>query len=153
MWVVCFCLITQSIIDTRIMMSSDALHAVEFVSIFFLATNIGINKQYIIFSYVAIVVFFCIFSWIMKKIIKKNCIGYGDIKLFIILSPIIDIEKLPLFFALCGSFGIATYFLQKFHQQKNTSMVYRFKALFSKNRQPFPFIPAIYMAFLLAFYF
>ena len=153
MCIICFCLITQSIIDTRVMMSSDALHAVEFVSVFLLATNIGITRQYIISCYIAMIVIFFLFGLIMQKILKKECLGFGDIKLFAILAPVISIEKMPFFFALCGGFGIIIYFLQKFYQQKNKPLIKKIKSLIDKDRQPFPFIPAIYFAFLLAFYF
>lgn len=153
MWIICFCLITQSIIDLRIMLSSDVLHIIEFFSVIFLSYRIGISFSYIFLSYISMILFFFILIIFMKKIYKKDCIGFGDIKLFVILSPLLFYEKIPLFFCLCGIFGIISYFIATLSRQKRKLTFFNQKLLKVKNDNPFPFIPAIFFAFLLAFYF
>ena len=154
MCLICFCLITQSIIDYRVMMSSDVLHIIELFAIFFLAYLSGTKISYIVIGYFIVALIFFVIASVMKKILKKDCIGFGDIKLFIILSPLIPFEKMPFFFALCGLFGIIFYFLKVFCiQQRNLSLPSRLELSKCRECQQFPFIPAIFFAFLLAFYF
>ena len=154
MCLICFCLITQSIIDCRVMMSSDILHIVEFLACFFLARFLDVKVSYILISYFVVALLFFIIAFVMKKILKKDCIGFGDVKLFVILSPLIPFEKMPFFFALCGLFGIFFYFLKTFSSwQKNQFLLFELKSYLCRKRQPFPFIPAIFFAFFLAFYF
>lgn len=151
-WLICFCLITQSIIDYRTMMSSDIIHFITFISSIFLSYLIGYSKYQIIITPIVILFIFILLSYIMKKILKKDCIGFGDVKLFVALSPLLTIEKLPIFFGLSGFFGILFYFLLIFYyknkQQNNDKINDKTKEINS-----FPFIPSIFFAFLLAFYF
>lgn len=154
MCLICFCLITQSIIDYRVMMSSDVLHIIELFACFLLAHLSGTKINYIMISYLIVALIFFVIAYVMKKIIKKDCIGFGDIKLFIILSPLVPFEKMPFFFALCGLFGIIFYFSKVFcPQQRNLSFASKLELLTYYKHQQFPFIPAIFFAFLLAFYF
>ncbi len=153
MWIICFCLITQSIIDYRVMLSSDILHLIEFFSVFVLSKNMHHDFYEIIINYAMTMLIFFILSVVMKKIIKKDCIGIGDIKLFVILSPLFSYEKMSIFFALCGAFGIIFYVLQVFLQKKKQFTIVNFRLILKNKNQPFAFIPAIFFAFLLAFYF
>ena len=154
MWIICFCLITQSIADYRTMMSSDVLHLIELFAVILLSYNLKINFIYISASFLITMLVMFLLSVIMKKILKKECLGFGDIKLFAILSPLLEIDKIPFFFALCGLFGIFWYVIQQIHlSTKKPINITNLKMLFTQSPQQIPFIPSIYFAFILAFYF
>jgi len=153
MCMLCFCLITQSIIDYRTMMSSDILHLIEFFLVFFLAKNLNIKTCSIIITWFVVFFTFLLIAILMKKILKKDCLGFGDIKLFTILAPLFSIEKITLFFGLCGAFGIAFHILQIIIKYKIRHIHNKLSFFSEKKHEPFCFIPSIFFAFLLAFYF
>ena len=143
-WMISWCLITQSIIDFRTMMSSDIIHIITFICSILLSYLSGFSQKHIIIAPFCILTIFILLAIISKKILKKDCIGFGDIKLFVILSPLFQIEKMPMFFGLCGFFGICFYILMIYLNKKYNQTF---------ETKQFPFIPSIFIAFLLAFYF
>lgn len=149
LWLIYFCLITQSIIDYRVMMSSDVIHIITFVASIILSYMLNNSKYQIILMPCLMFSMFLLISFLMKKILKKDCLGFGDIKLFVSLSPLLSIEKIPIFFGLCGFFGICSYYICNHINKKKYN---RINQNYIKNNT-FPFIPAIFFAFLLAFYF
>lgn len=149
--VLLWCLITQSIIDIRTMMSSDALHVMELIATIILARLLSRQWLEILAMFFGTIVFFIVLALVMQFFLKKKCLGFGDIKLFAILAILFDLEKMTLFIGLCGALGVAfniaklanILFLTKKSKKKLKKML---------HSDGFPFIPAISVAFFLAFY-
>ena len=144
-FILIWCLITQSIIDYRTMMSSDVLHSIELFVCVILARLLGREWLEIALMPIATILVFLFLTCLMKKILKKDCLGFGDIQLFAILSVLLNVEQMTLFIGLCGFFGIVFYLIfYEFGHHKDE--------VYKKREKVFPFIPAISIAFFLAFY-
>ncbi len=148
MCVLCWCLITQSIIDYRVMMSSDVLHLIELGTCVIVSFFLGYDFWHIFMMMVFTICFFLLLSFIMKLVLKKDCLGFGDVKLFAILSVLFNFEGFVVFIGLCGFCGILFYVLKNVHEkfslEKTTNGL--------NYEKSFPFIPSITIAFFLAFY-
>lgn len=140
MFLICFCLTTQAIIDIRVMYSSDILHIITLFATSYLSILLGYSVIHIAIMILSTLILFIFLAFIMKFILKKECIGFGDIKLFFVLSPLFTVEKLPILFGICGFVGIIFYLL-----------LIKIKQI--EKRKQFPYIPVIFFSFLLAFYF
>lgn len=134
-----FCLTIQSIIDIRVMMSSDVIHIIEFIFCILLAKSIGIMNKQIILMIIFTFVFFMFMGLSMKYIKKQDSLGFGDVKLFMILSCLFNFREIVLFITLSGLCGVLFFYIKK---------------IFTKDDENiFPFIPSIFIAFLFAFYY
>ena len=133
------CLTIQSIIDIRVMMSSDIIHIIEFILCIILAKNINISNKQMMTSIIFAFIFFMFISLIMKFKKHQDVLGFGDIKLFMILSSVFNLHELTIFITITGLIGII--------------FAYTRNILYKTNNNIFPFIPSIFLSFLLAFYF
>ena len=149
--IICWCITTQSIIDIRVMLSSDAIHLITSFASIALSLSIGNSWQYILSVAFAGLAIFIALSFIMKFLLKKDCIGFGDIKLFTILSITLSPLQISIFMTLSGIIGIFWFICKSLKITKTSKKSYNLS--FDFQNQPFPFIPAISIAFLLAFYF
>lgn len=134
-----YCLTIQSIIDIRTMMSSDIIHIIEFIFCILLAKSIGIMNKQIILMIIFTFVFFMFIGLSMKYIKKQDSLGFGDIKLFMILSCLFNFREFIWFITMSGLCGIIFFYLKKICIKNNENI--------------FPFIPSIFIAFLFAFYY
>lgn len=134
-----FCLTIQSIIDIRVMMSSDVIHIIEFILCILLAKLIGITNIQIILMIVFTFVFFMFIGLSMKYIKKQDSLGFGDIKLFMILSCLFNFREFVWFITLSGLCGVLFFYIKKL--------------FINSDENIFPFIPSIFIAFLFAFYY
>src|SRR5574344_1115906 len=66
MCIICTCLAIQSIIDKRVMMSSDIIHLITFICCYLLSKNLGYNHIHISTMVIFIIVFFISLSLIMQ---------------------------------------------------------------------------------------
>lgn len=150
--IISWCLITQSIIDIRVMMSSDFLHIITLASTFALSRLMGNSAKDIGLMMLVVVVLFIVLSQSMKIILKKDCLGFGDVKLFVALSVLFNIEQFTLFIGLTGFIGILFAGIKKLwfiRKSKNNNVEV---AIESSISQAFPYIPAISLAFFIVFY-
>ena len=168
LWIIFTCLTIQSISDIRVMMSSDIIHIITFISTTTLSFLIDYNIQHITTMIVGVFVFFVLLKYIMWLLTKKNCLGFGDIKLFIILSVVFSIEEFIVFIGLSGFFGIIysvykLFLINKsnlvknlkklvFFRKKNEKKNYKLNG-FTIIQAPFPFIPQIFLSFLFVIFF
>ena len=142
--VISWCLITQSIIDARVMLSSDFLHIITILSTFMLSRLMGNSVKDISLMIIIVVLFFFLLSQIMKIVLKKDCLGFGDVKLFIALSVLFNLEQFTIFLGATGFCGIIFYCIRYFYNKRHK--------INTNNGAEFPFIPAISVAFLIVFY-
>ena len=134
-----FCLTIQSIIDIRVMMSSDVIHVIEFILCILLAKSMGIMNKQIILMIIFAFVFFMFIGLSMKYIKKQDSLGFGDVKLFMILSCLFNFREFVWLITMSGLCGIIFFYLKKI--------------CISNDENIFPFIPSIFIAFLFAFYY
>ena len=149
--IIFWCITTQSIIDTRVLLSSDAIHLITLIAAIVFSISIGNSWQYILSVVLSGIAVFITLSFVMKFFLKKDCIGFGDVKLFTILSITLSPIQISIFMTLSGVIGILYFVTKSIKITQNSNRSYNLSLNF-KN-QPFPFIPAISIAFLLAFYF
>ena len=149
--IIFWCITTQSIIDTRVMLSSDVIHLITLLASIVLSISTGNSWQYILSVALSGMAVFIAISFIMKFILKKDCIGFGDIKLFTILSITLSPLQISIFMTLSGIIGILWFVIGSIKITKTSKNSYNLSLNF--QNKPFPFIPAISIAFLLAFYF
>lgn len=150
--IISWCLITQSIIDIRVMMSSDFLHIITLASTFALSRLMGNSAKDIGLMMLVVVVLFIVLSQSMKIILKKDCLGFGDVKLFVALSVLFNLEQFTLFIGLTGIIGILFAVIKKFlavRKSKNNNVEVAIEGSIS---QAFPYIPSIALAFFIVFY-
>lgn len=140
--VIAWCLITQSIVDCRVMMSSDVIHIITFVASFLFAKTFEIPNKEIAIMIVMVFFLFVALGQIMKIVLKKDSLGFGDIKLFVALAPVMNLNDFVLFLGLTGFSGIVFYIIKN----KVIPILTRNKS--NKNKE-FPFIPAIAFGFML----
>lgn len=133
------------------MLSSDAIHLITLFTSMALSISIGNSWQYILSVALSGVAVFIAISLIMKFLLKKDCIGFGDIKLFTILSITLSPIQISIFMTLSGIIGILWFIVKSINIAKTSKNSYNLSLNF--QNKPFPFIPAISIAFLLAFYF
>lgn len=69
---------------------------------------------------------------ILSRILKKESLGFGDVKLFAVCGLWLGLSNLPLFLILCGIFGVVLGFIWAR----------------INGKQIFPFAPAILLSFL-----
>ena len=138
---ICICLCIQSITDIRKMVSSDIIHIIIFICSFMLSNSFGYTYKQSLLTFFFIFVFFISLTFLMKILLKKDCLGFGDIKLFSSLSMVFSIEQFALFIGFTGIFGIIFFIIREKMFKTNN------------NKKEIPYIPIITFAFLLAFYF
>ena len=102
--IICFCLSVQSIIDIRKMVSSDMIHIVIFICCLLLSASLVCSYKEAILKFLSVFTVFTLLAITMKYVLKKDCLGFGDIKLFSSLSMLFDIEKFVLFVGFTGTF-------------------------------------------------
>ena len=142
-----FCLTTQALVDMRVMYSSDVIHLIELVLCMIMSVYCEKNDiLQTILKMLGLFLFFVINIVIMQFILKKHTLGFGDIKLYLILSTLFSLIETMKFIALSGFCGVIFFLLTTItNKQKPTNK--------QENSKEFAFIPAILIAFLLAFYF
>ena len=99
----------------------------------------GLNKTSIILCFLILCLTIQSISLIMKFKKHQDVLGFGDIKLFMILSSVFNLHELTIFITITGLIGII--------------FAYTRNILYKTNNNIFPFIPSIFLSFLLAFYF
>ena len=142
-----FCLTTQALTDARVMYSSDIIHVIELILCIIMSIYCEKNDiLQISLKMIGLLLFFILNITIMRLVLKKNALGFGDIKLYLILSTLFSPMETMQFITLSGICGIVFFIitLAKSKLKKNNQ---------NKYSREFAFIPCILMAFLLAFYF
>ena len=129
------------------MYSSDIIHLIELVLCIIMSIYCEQKDiRQITLKVLGLLLFFIINIVIMQFVLKKKTLGFGDIKLYLILSTLFSLIETMQFIALSGFCGVIFFLLTTIVNKKKQTN----KTEYSKE---FAFIPAILIAFLLAFYF
>jgi prepilin signal peptidase PulO-like enzyme (type II secretory pathway) len=157
LWAISTMLVIQSISDIRTMMSSDILSLSIFACCVFLAKQLGYDIKHIVGYSISIIAFFVVISIIMSRVLHKQSLGFGDVKIFASLVMLFSFEQNVAFIGLCGFFGIISHVIHLrlkggnvVKNAENNQKVIKFSR---KSSPSFPFIPSITLAFLLVFWF
>lgn len=125
----------QAVCDLETMYASDFVSLLTVFVCFGMMLMLKIPILIGLRNAICVVVFFLLLRYFGLLIIKRDSLGFGDLKLFFALCMPLSTFSGVMFVGLCGLFGIVTYFVL----QKKDSEI--------------PFVPAILPAFFLAMYF
>ncbi len=123
-------LITISVIDLKHYIICDSLLVAILPIAIFLGFENGKTLVEMFSMAIFALLFFIFLNYIFTKILKKDSLGFGDVKLFSLCFLMLKWSQIPFFLFLCGIFGVGTSLLwNKISQSK-----------------VFPFAPAICLA-------
>ena len=129
------CLTIQSFIDLRVMMSSDVIHLITLLLSICLGKTFSIGNLQMLISFVFVIVFLLAIIIPFKIIKKQEGMGFGDVKLYAVLSVLFPLNYIVYLITISGVCGILFfYILNVFINGKN---------------KEFPLIPSIFLSFML----
>ena len=129
------CLTIQSFIDLRVMMSSDVIHLITLFLSICLGKTFGISNLQMLISFVFVVVFLLAIIISFKLVKKQDGMGFGDVKLYAVLSVLFPLNYIVYLITISGICGVLFFYIN--NVIKN-----------GKNAE-FPLIPSIFLSFLL----
>lgn len=131
------CLTIQSFIDLRAMMSSDLIHLITFGSSILLGKTLHIDSLQMLISFCFVIIFLLAIIIPFKVVKKKDGMGFGDVKLYAVLSVLFPLNYVVYLITLSAIFGILFFYFNQI-------------VLKHKNNE-FPLIPSIFSSFLLTY--
>ena len=132
-------LLTQSVSDLKTMMASDLISIMILIVSIVIAKFNGDNNVIILIRIIVSGLFFIILPFLLSLYLKKDCFGFGDVKIIAGLSCVFTFYQMILFFGLCGLFGVISHILNQYFALIKT--------------REFPFLPSIMFAFFISLYF
>ena len=129
------CLTIQSFIDLRVMMSSDVIHLITLLLSICLGKTFSIGNLQMLISFVFVIVFLLAIIIPFKIIKKQEGMGFGDVKLYAVLSVLFPLNYIVYLITISGICGVLFFYIN--NVIKN-----------GKNAE-FPLIPSIFLSFLL----
>ena len=130
------CLTIQSFIDLRVMMSSDVIHLITLLLSICLGKTFGIGNLQMLISFVFVVVFLLAIIVPFKLVKKQDGMGFGDVKLYAVLSVLFPLNYIVFLITISGVCGILFFYVRNIVAN-------------SKKNKEFPLIPSIFVSFLL----
>lgn len=96
-----------SVIDVRFY----KIHNVSVLILLFLGLYFVPDLHW--WSFISVLVSLVLSAVVLEKIYKKQCLGYGDVKLIAVLSLFMEGNELPIFFFFSGVFSTLYLYLSK----------------------------------------
>ena len=129
------CLTIQSFIDLRVMMSSDVIHLITLLLSICLGKTFGISNLQMLISFVFVIVFLLAIIIPFKLVKKQEGMGFGDVKLYAVLSVLFPLNYIVYLITISGVCGILFFYIHNVF-------------INGKNKE-FPLIPSIFLSFML----
>lgn len=130
-----FCLTVQSFIDLRVMMSSDIIHLITLFLSICLGKTFAISNLQMLVSFCFVVIFLLAIIIPFKLLKKQDGMGFGDVKLYAVLSVLFSLNYNVYLITISGIFGVLFFYIMNIIKK-------------GKNIE-FPLIPSIFLSFVL----